>query len=67
MNVAADKSFEMKKTDKLRHERYVISMKIIDLESKEKRMKLTKNESSELTILQEKLEEMERRLREIGG
>jgi len=57
----------MKKVDKLRHERYVISMKIIDLESKEKRMKLTKNESSELTILQEKLEEMERRLREIGG
>ena len=57
----------MKKVDKLRHERYVVSMKIIDLESKEKRMKLTKNESSELTILQEKLEEMERRLREIGG
>jgi len=57
----------MKKVDKLRHERYVVSMKIIELESKEKRMKLTKNESSELTILQEKLEEMERRLREIGG
>jgi hypothetical protein len=57
----------MKKTDKLKHERYVIFMKIIDLESKEKRMKLTKNESSELTILREKLEELERRLKELEG
>jgi hypothetical protein len=67
LNISADKSLEMKKTDKLKHERYVIFMKIIDLESKEKRMKLTKNESSELTILREKLEELERRLKELEG
>jgi hypothetical protein len=61
-----NKIFIMKKADKLRHERYIISMKIIDLESREKRMKLTKNESSELAILREKVNQLDQRLSEIG-
>jgi len=44
----------MKKEDKLRKQRYDISMRIINLETKEKRMKLTKNELSELDILRDK-------------
>jgi uncharacterized protein YnzC (UPF0291/DUF896 family) len=53
---------EMKKTDKLKHTRYILSMKIIELESKQKRMKLTKNEMSELEILREKVEELTRQI-----
>jgi hypothetical protein len=55
----------MKKIDKLKHERYVVSMKIIELETKQKRMKLTKNELAELTILNEKVREIEQRLHDI--
>ncbi|MCX6233544.1 MAG: hypothetical protein NT175_02320 [Bacteroidetes bacterium] len=53
---------EMKKTDKLKHTRYILSMKIIELESKQKRMKLTKNEIAELEILKDKVEELSRQI-----
>ena len=49
----------MKKIDKLKHQRYVLSMKIIELETKQKRMKLSKNEISELEILKDKVMEMD--------
>lgn len=52
----------MKKTDKLKHTRYILSMKIIELESKQKRMKLTKNEIAELEILKDKVEELSRQI-----
>ncbi len=56
----------MKKIDKLKHQRYEISMKIIDLETKEKRSKLTKNQEAEFKILKDKLEQLEARIAEIS-
>lgn len=55
----------MKKIDKLKHEVYLISMKIISIESKQSRGKLSKNECSELTILKEKLEKLNKRIEDI--
>jgi len=52
----------MKKIDKLKHQRYELSMKILDLEMKEKRKNLSKNEERELKILREKLEQLEERI-----
>jgi hypothetical protein len=54
----------MKKTDKLRHQRYEIEMKILQLELKQKREKLSKNELSELGILRQKESELEQRIKE---
>lgn len=56
----------MKKIDKLKKQRYDLSMKILELEFKEKRAKLNKNEQSELKILLEKFEDVEQRIKEIN-
>jgi len=56
----------MKKIDKLKHQRYEISMKIINLETKEKRSKLTKNEETEFVILKDKLDQLEQRIADIA-
>lgn len=55
----------MRKIDKLRKQRYEISMKIIDLEFKQKRSKLTKNEEAEYRILKEKENELNDRIEEL--
>ena len=44
----------MKKIDKLKKQRYDISMKIIQLESKQTKSKLSKNEEKEFEILKNK-------------
>lgn len=54
----------MKKVDKLRHQRYEVEMKILQLEFKQKRQKLTKNEWSELEILKQKEAELNIRISE---
>lgn len=55
----------MRKIDKLTHQRYELEMKLIELETKQKRMKLSKNAESELSIIREKLMELEERIRTI--
>ncbi|MCK5838888.1 MAG: hypothetical protein KAG99_03520 [Bacteroidales bacterium] len=55
----------MKKIDKLKHQRYEISMKIIELETKMKRAKLSKNEEEELRIIKDKEEQLNQRIQEI--
>jgi len=55
----------MRKVDKLKHQRYEISMKIIDLETKMSRSKLTKNEEYELKILKDKQDDLNKRIEEI--
>lgn len=54
----------MKKVDKLRHQRYELEMKILQLEFKQKRQKLTKNELTELEILKQKEAELNQRIGE---
>ncbi|MBN3036302.1 MAG: hypothetical protein JW861_12020 [Bacteroidales bacterium] len=56
----------MKKTDKLKRQRYEISMRIIHLEHKlEAGRKLTRDEESLMIILRKKEEELDRRISEI--
>ncbi|MBC8489436.1 MAG: hypothetical protein H8D45_25745 [Bacteroidetes bacterium] len=52
----------MKKIDKLKKQRYDISMKIIELETKQERSKLSKNEEKELIILKNKEKELNNRI-----
>ncbi|MCD4789876.1 MAG: hypothetical protein K8R37_07725 [Bacteroidales bacterium] len=52
----------MKKVDKLKKQRYDISMKIIALETKQERSKLSKNEEKELIILKNKEKELNNRI-----
>jgi hypothetical protein len=54
----------MKKIDKLKHQRYILSMKIIEIETKQRRMKLSKNEIAELEILKDKVMAMDRLINE---
>ena len=53
----------MKKTDKLKKQRYDISMKIINIEDKQKRGKLSRNEQKELEILKRKEEELDTKIK----
>ncbi|GAB4311313.1 MAG: hypothetical protein Kow00127_01250 [Bacteroidales bacterium] len=52
----------MKKNDKLKRQRYEISMRIISLESKERSSGLNANEVGELEILRRKEEELNARI-----
>lgn len=52
----------MKKVDKLKKQRFEISMKIIQIEDKRKRSKLSKNEEKELEILKNKEEELDTKI-----
>ncbi|MCD4729795.1 MAG: hypothetical protein K8R74_04280 [Bacteroidales bacterium] len=52
----------MKKVDKLKKQRFEISMKIIQIEDKRKRSKLSKNEEKELEILKTKEEELDTKI-----
>ncbi len=52
----------VKKLDKLKRQRYEISMKIIALETKAQKSKLNKNELKELEILQTKEVDLENRI-----
>ncbi|MEZ5198770.1 MAG: hypothetical protein R2764_21050 [Bacteroidales bacterium] len=52
----------MKLIDKLKKQRYGISMKIIELEDKQSRKKLSKNEEKELEILRKKEDELNRKI-----
>ena len=52
----------MKKADKLKKQRYEISMRIIELESKAKIKSLLKNEEKELEILKSKESELTTRI-----
>jgi len=52
----------MKKLDKLKKQRYDISMKIIQLESKQAKSKLLINEEKELIILKNKEEDLNSRI-----
>ena len=63
-SVNLHKWYPMKKVDKLRHQRYGIEMKILQLEFKQKREKLSKNELSELEILRQKESELDQRIQE---
>ena len=52
----------MKKIDKLKKQRYEISMKIIQIESKQKISKLSKNEEKELAIIKHKEEDIDTKI-----
>jgi hypothetical protein len=52
----------VKKIDKLKKQRYEISMKIIGIEDRTKRSKLSKNEAKELEILKQKEQELDSRI-----
>jgi len=52
----------MKKGDKLKRQRYEISMKIINLEAKSEVKKLSKNEEKELEILKHKEAELNEKI-----
>jgi len=52
----------MKKIDKLKKQRYNISIKIIELETKQVRSKLSKNEEKEIIILKDKEKELNNRI-----
>jgi len=52
----------MKKPDKLKRQRYQVSMKIIELEDKAEKSKLTKNEEKELEILKNKEKDLDDRI-----
>ncbi len=56
----------MKKIDKLKKQRYDISMKIIRVEEKQKRGKLSKNEEKELEILKHKEEELDTKIKSLS-
>ncbi|MCD4746092.1 MAG: hypothetical protein K8R58_07320 [Bacteroidales bacterium] len=55
----------MRKIDKLKHNRYEIEMKIIDLNSKQSRNILSKKEQDELVILKEKKEKLDKKIKEL--
>ncbi|MCB2220182.1 MAG: hypothetical protein KQI35_07280 [Bacteroidetes bacterium] len=55
----------MKKIDKLKRQRFEISMKIIEIESKIKVSKKTINLEKELTILKEKENTLTKRIEEL--
>ncbi|MCF8369614.1 MAG: hypothetical protein K9G76_11265 [Bacteroidales bacterium] len=55
----------MKKADKLKRQRYEISMKIIELEAKANIKKLHTNELKELEILKQKKAELTERLTQL--
>jgi len=52
----------VKKVDKLKKQRFEISMKIIQIEDKLKRTKLSKNEEKELEILKQKEKELDTKI-----
>ena len=52
----------MKKLDKLKRQRYQVSMKIIELETKAEKSKLSKNEEKELEILKNKEKDLDNRI-----
>ena len=52
----------MKKVDKLKKQRFEISMKIIQIEDKLQKSKLSKNEEKELEILKNKEEELDAKI-----
>jgi len=52
----------MKKIDKLKRQRYEISMKIIALETKAEKSKLNKNEEKEIEILRNKEKDLDTRI-----
>jgi hypothetical protein len=56
----------VKKIDKLKKQRYDISMKIIRVEEKQKRGKLSKNEEKELEILKHKEEELDTKIKSLS-
>ncbi len=56
----------MKKIDKLKKQRYDISMKIIRVEEKQKQGKLSKNEEKELEILKHKEEELDTKIKSLS-
>ncbi len=52
----------MKKVDKLKKQRFEISMKIIQIEDKLQKSKLSKNEEKELQILKNKELELDNKI-----
>jgi len=56
----------VKKIDKLKRQRYEIEMKILNLETKLKASKLSKNEEKELEILLNKAEELNSKIDSIS-
>ena len=57
--------WRMKKIDKLKKQRYEVSMKIISLESKEKTKKLSKNEEKEFEIIREMEKNLDKKINEL--
>jgi hypothetical protein len=55
----------MKKIDKLKKQRYEVSMKIISLESKAKTKKLSKNEEKEFEIIREMEKNLDKKINEL--
>lgn len=56
----------MKIIDKLKKQRFDVSMKIIQLEDKLKRSKLSKNEEKELEIIKQKEKELDEKITSIS-
>jgi hypothetical protein len=52
----------MNQIDKIKKQRYEAEMKIIQLEDKQKRTKLSKNEVKELEFLRRKTDELNRKI-----
>jgi hypothetical protein len=52
----------MKQIDKIKRQRFETEMKIINLEERQKRHKLTKNEEKELEFLNKKKAEFDNRI-----
>ena len=55
----------VKKIDKLKKQRYEVSMKIISFESKAKIKKLSKNEEKEFEIIQELEKNLDKKIEEL--
>ncbi len=55
----------MKKIDKLKKQRYEVSMKIISLEAKSKIKKLSKKEEKEYEIIQELEKNLDKKINEL--
>lgn len=55
----------MKKIDKLKKQRYEVSMKIISLEAKSKIKKLSKKEEKEYDIIQELEKNLDKKINEL--
>lgn len=58
--------YRVKKIDKLKKQRFEISMKIIQIEDKLKKSKLSKNEEKELEILKHKEEELDNKIESLS-